>query len=64
VRLEQLDELVDAPITVTITYQSGNVESVVVILTDKHTEQTIPLTGRVRTIAANADNAALVDIER
>jgi peptidase M1-like protein len=64
VRFEQLDELVDAPITVTITYQSGNVESVVVILTDKHTEQTIPLTGRVRTIAANADNAALVDIER
>ena len=64
VRFEQLDEVVDAPITVTITYESGNVESVVVILSDKHTERTIPLKGRVRTIAANADNAALVEIER
>jgi hypothetical protein len=64
VRFEQLDEVVDAPITVTITYDSGNIESVVVILTDKHTERTIPLKGRVRTIAANADNAALVEIER
>jgi hypothetical protein len=64
VRFEQLDEVVDAPITVTITYESGNVESVVVIVSDKHTERTISLTGRVRTIAANADNAALVEIER
>jgi aminopeptidase N len=64
VRFEQLDEVVDAPITVTITYDSGNIESVVVILTDKHAERTIPLKGRVRTIAANADNAAMVEIER
>ena len=64
VRFEQLDTVVDAPVTVTITYDSGNVESVVVILTEKHTEHTIPLKGRVRTIAANADNAALVEIER
>ena len=63
-RFEQLDTVVDAPVTVTITYESGNIESVVVVLTEKHTERTIPLKGRVRTIAANADNAALVEIER
>ena len=64
VRFEQLDTVVDAPVTVTITYESGNIESVVVVLTEKHSERTIPLKGRVRTIAANADNAALVEIER
>jgi peptidase M1-like protein len=64
VRFEQLDTVVDAPITVTITYESGTVESEVVVLTEKHSERLIPLKGRVRTIAANADNAALVEIER
>jgi len=64
VRFEQQDDIVDVPITVTITYESGAVESVVVILAEKNTERTIPLQGRVRTIAANADNAALVEIDR
>jgi len=64
VRFEQQSDVVDVPVTVTITYESGNVESVVVLLTEKHTERTIPLKGRVRTIAANADNAALVEIDR
>ncbi len=64
VRFEQLDNVVDVPISLTVTYESGGVETVVVILSEKHTERTIPLKGRVRTIAANADNAALVEIER
>ena len=63
-RFEQADDVVDVPITVTVTYESGNVESVVVIVTEKQTERAIPLKGRVRTIAANADNAALVEIDR
>jgi len=58
------DEAVEVPITVTVTYDSGATENVVVQLADKHTERTIPLKGRVRTIAANADNAALVEIDR
>jgi hypothetical protein len=64
VRFEQADDVVDVPITVTVTYESGNVESVVVMVTEKQTETAIPLKGRVRTIAANVDNAALVEIER
>jgi len=64
VRFEQQSDVVDVPVTVTITYESGNVESVVVLITEKQTEQTIPLKGRVRTITANADNAALVEIDR
>ena len=64
VRFEQADDVVDVPITVTITYESGTVESVVVIVTEKQTERAIPLKGRVRSIAANTDNAALVEIDR
>jgi hypothetical protein len=64
VRFEQQSDVVDVPVTVTVTYESGNVESVVVLITEKQTEQTIPLKGRVRTITANADNAALVEIDR
>ena len=64
VHLEQVDEIVDVPITVAVTYESGAVESVVLTLSEKHTERTIPLKGRVRTVVANADNAALVEIDR
>ncbi len=63
-RFDQHDEPADIPVTVTITYDSGATENIVLLLADKHTEQTIPLKGRVRTIAANADNAALVEVER
>ena len=63
VRFEVPDEAVEVPITVTVTYDSGATENIVVQLADNHTERTIPLKGRVRTIAANADNAALVEID-
>jgi hypothetical protein len=64
VRFDQPGAIVDVPITVTVTYDSGAVDNVVVILDAKHTERTIALKGSLRTIAANADNAALVEIER
>ena len=64
VRFEQAGELVDVPITVTITYEAGTLESYVVNVTEKETERGIPLKGRVRSIAANADYGALVEIER
>jgi hypothetical protein len=62
--LEQVDEIVDVPITIGVIYESGTVENVVLALTEKHTERTIPLKGRVRTVVANGDNAALVEIDR
>ena len=63
VRFEQ-HQVTDVPVTVTITYDTGATESVVVPLADKHTERVIPVNGRIRNIAANADNAALVEIDR
>ncbi len=64
VRFEQRGEPVDVAITVTIAYTSGNTEEVIIVLADKMTERTLPLKGTVRSISANADNGALVEIER
>ena len=62
IRFEQRGEPVDVPVTVTVEYQSGAAQQVVVALADKVTERTIPLSGAVRSITANADNGALVRI--
>lgn len=64
IRFEQRGDPVDVPVTVTITYTSGTTEEVVVTLADAVTDRTLPLRGAVRLITANADNAALVEIER
>ena len=62
IRFEQHGEPVDVPITVTIDYQAGAPDQVVVALADRITERTLPLRGAVRSITANADNGALVEI--
>jgi hypothetical protein len=49
---------------VTIAYASGASEDVVIPLTERVTERTVPVKSGVRAILANADNAALVEIER
>ena len=63
-RFDEHDEAVDVPVTVTIAYSDGTSENILCILADKHTERTVPLKGPVRTIVANADNAALVEIDK
>jgi hypothetical protein len=62
IRFEQRGEPVDVPITVTIEYQAGAAQQLVVALADKVTERTISLSGPVRAITANADYAALVKV--
>jgi hypothetical protein len=62
VRFEQHGDPVDIPLTVTILYAAGAVENVTVVLADKVTERTLPLKGPVRTITANADSGALVEL--
>jgi hypothetical protein len=64
VRFEQPAEPVDVPVTVTVSYVSGITENILVILSEKHTERRLPLKGPVRSITANSDNAALVEIDR
>jgi aminopeptidase N len=63
-RFDEHGEAVDVPVTVTIAYADGSSENIVFILADKLTERTVPLKGPVKTIAANADNAALVEVDK
>ena len=64
VRFEQRGEVMHVPVTVTITYTSGETQRVVVPVTERVVERTIPVQGRVRRVEANADNAALAEIDR
>jgi hypothetical protein len=64
VRFEVRGDAVDVPITVTITYTSGATEDIVIALADQVTERKLPLKGAVRSIVANGDNGALVEVER
>ena len=60
----EVREPVDVPLTVTITYMSGQVDDVLVTLSEKATAVTVPLKGPVRTVTANTDNGALVEIRK
>ena len=64
VKLEHRGEIAPVPITVTVTYTSGETESVIVPLTERVAERTIRLKSALRKVEANEDNAALVEIER
>ncbi len=64
VKLEHRGDIAPVPITVTVTYTSGETESVVVPLTDRVAERKIPVKGALRKVEANEDNAALVEIEK
>ncbi|HET7696847.1 MAG TPA: M1 family aminopeptidase [Vicinamibacterales bacterium] len=64
VRFEQKGDVFDVPITVTITYEDGRVEDVVVPVTDREVQRTIALKGPVRTVEANKDAGALADIHK
>jgi hypothetical protein len=61
-RFEQVGELFDIPITVTITYRSGEREEVVVPVLDRSVERRLPLRGPVRRVEANADHGSLARI--
>ena len=63
-RFEEDGGAVDVPVTVSISYADGSSEDVVVTLTEKITERTIPLKGAMRAVDVNRDGAALVEIER
>jgi hypothetical protein len=64
VRFDQAGEIFDIPIGVTITYTDGSSQTVYVAVTEKSSEQAIPLKGAVRAVEANKDNGALVVIHR
>jgi Peptidase family M1 domain len=64
IKFEQIGEVAQVPITVTLTYTNGETESVIVPVTSKVVERTLPVKGTLRKVDANEDNAALVEIEK
>ncbi len=64
VRFEQREAVMQFPVTVRVNYASGASEDVVVAVSDRLTERTIPLKAPIRNISANADHASLARIDR
>jgi hypothetical protein len=64
VRFDQQADLFDIPIAVTVNYNDGSSATVFVAVTEKTTEQAIPLKGAVRSVDVNKDGGALVEIEK
>ena len=64
VRFEQIGDLVfDLPVTVTITYADGRTQDVVVPVTERRVDWTVPTNGTVRQVQINRDNAAIAEFD-
>jgi aminopeptidase N len=63
VRFEQVGDVYDVPVTVSLNTSEKTVENVVAI-TEATVERRIPFTGSLRSIEVNADNGALGTFER
>ena len=64
VRLEQVGEVYDLPLTFGVTYTDGKTAEFVVISTEATMEARFPLAGTVRVIEANPDGAAIAILEK
>ncbi|HEX6464333.1 MAG TPA: M1 family aminopeptidase, partial [Vicinamibacterales bacterium] len=62
VRFDQHDNVFDVPVTVSLSYADGSTEDVVVPVTEKSVDRSIPLKGPLRTFEVNRDGAALAEI--
>ena len=64
VRFEQEGDLVfDLPVTVTLEYDGGRMQEIVVPLSEKVVERTFPIGERVRRVHVNRDHAALAEFD-
>lgn len=63
-RFEHRRDVIPVPVTVTVTYASGDREEIVVQVLERAIERTIPLKGPVRKIEVNRDNGALAEFTR
>src|SRR5262249_54901515 len=63
-RAEQLGDVFDIPITVSVLLADGHVHEEVMVLSQATTEKRIAVNGAIRNVEFNADNAALAYIEK
>jgi hypothetical protein len=64
VRFEHRQDVLPLPVTVTITYTDGRTDDVVVAVTERVVERTLPLKGTIRKVEVNQDYAAVAEFER
>jgi hypothetical protein len=64
VAFEQTGPIFEVPVTVTLRYQSGEVETAVIPVTEQLTEVRIPLRGELRDVAVNEDDVTLGNIRQ
>jgi hypothetical protein len=64
VRFDQTGDVFDIPVTVGVTYADGKTAEFVVPVTEASTEARFPLTGTLRSVEPNVDDAALAHFER
>ncbi len=62
-RFEQPEPAFDLPVTVTLRYDSGRTEDVIVRVSEHETEHRVPLAGSLRSVEANRDHAAIARID-
>jgi hypothetical protein len=63
-KFEQVGDVFDVPVTVTVTYTDGKTAEFVVPVTEAVVERRLPISGSVRSVEVNQDNAALATIEK
>jgi hypothetical protein len=63
-KFEQVGEVFDVPVTVTVTYTDGKTAEFVVPVTEAVVEGRLALSGSVRSVDVNQDNAALAVIDK
>jgi aminopeptidase N len=63
-RFEHKRDVMPVPVTVTITYTTGETEEHIVFVRERAVERTVPLKGAVREIEVNRDNAALAEFAK
>jgi hypothetical protein len=64
VRFEQSGDIFDVPVTVGVTYSDGKTAEFVVAVTEATTEARFPLTGTLRSVEPNIDDAAVAHFDR
>ncbi len=63
-RFEQVGDVFDLPVTVSLQYADGSSSDMVVSLTERVTELQVPISSPVRRVEVNRDDAAPARFER
>lgn len=64
VHVDQLGEVFDVPVTLTVEYADRKKTDIVVAVTERAVDRRIPLTGAVRSVGINKDDGVLADFSQ